>query len=190
MRSHNMTGQPKTGDQLLEVVKEDLNYMETHYGLRTIAWCTDDGPDGKKMRRLLWTWLPWMVVLVCWAHQINLVVGDLLSLEYIWLDVVEQAIELVVWFNNHSQPLSWLRMEQIQTYHGQSWGLFLPVATRWLAHYLTISRLLKIETAVRSCHIKYGEQLIRSVGSKAEKKAKATRVLKPIGDESFWRRLE
>ncbi|KZP14834.1 hypothetical protein FIBSPDRAFT_664421, partial [Athelia psychrophila] len=72
MRSHNMTGQPKTGDQLLEVVKEDLNYMETHYGLRTIAWCTDDGPDGKKMRRLLWTWLPWMVVLVCWAHQINL----------------------------------------------------------------------------------------------------------------------
>jgi len=46
-----------------------------------IAWCTDDGPNGKKMRQLLKLLFSWIIVIVCWAHQINLVVGDFLRLK-------------------------------------------------------------------------------------------------------------
>jgi hypothetical protein len=44
-----VTRDPKTGDHLLKLVLEDLALMERLYGVQVIAWCTDDGPDGKKM---------------------------------------------------------------------------------------------------------------------------------------------
>ncbi|KAH9916504.1 hypothetical protein B0H21DRAFT_827975 [Amylocystis lapponica] len=49
VRTHNMTGEPKTGDRLHELVVSDISYMSETYGVKTIGWCTDDGPDGKKM---------------------------------------------------------------------------------------------------------------------------------------------
>ncbi|KAH9941965.1 hypothetical protein B0H21DRAFT_670029, partial [Amylocystis lapponica] len=72
VRTHDMTGEPKTGDRLLMLVTSDIQYMSTEYGVKTIGWCTDDGPDGKKMRRLLGLTMPWLITLACWSHQINL----------------------------------------------------------------------------------------------------------------------
>jgi len=45
-----------------------------------IAVCSDDSGDAWKMRRLLLTLMPELIIIVCWAHQINLIVGDYLGL--------------------------------------------------------------------------------------------------------------
>ena len=76
-----MSGLPKTRDQLLEIVESDIQYIKEKFDVLVIAWCTDDGPDGKKIRQLLDARYQWMIMLVCWAHQMNLVVGDFLPLK-------------------------------------------------------------------------------------------------------------
>ncbi|KAI0026474.1 hypothetical protein K488DRAFT_6909, partial [Vararia minispora EC-137] len=70
--TYNMSGQPKTGDNLFRIVLEEIKSFETKYGVEVVAWVTDDGPDGKKMRRLLAKHMKKLIVLLCWAHQIQL----------------------------------------------------------------------------------------------------------------------
>jgi hypothetical protein len=48
--THNVQGQPKTGNYLLKLILEDIKYMQEVFLVKIIAWCTDDGPDGKKAR--------------------------------------------------------------------------------------------------------------------------------------------
>lgn len=100
-----MSGEPKTGERLLELVTDEMNYMKDKFGVRTIAICTDNGPDGMKMRRRAREIWAWLIVLVCWAHQMNLVVGDLLKLKLPFLDAIPLSLEVVKWFNNHSFAL-------------------------------------------------------------------------------------
>ncbi|KAM5539208.1 hypothetical protein V8D89_007081 [Ganoderma adspersum] len=80
VRTHDMMGHPKTGQEHLEVIKSDMAHMEMTYGVTTVGWVTDDGPDGKSARTLLRKLMPWLILLVCWAHQCNLLVGDYLVL--------------------------------------------------------------------------------------------------------------
>ena len=75
---HNVQGQPKTGNKLLELILKNIKYMEETFLVKIIVWCTDDGSDGKKMWRLLKLRFMWMIDLVCWAHQINLIVHNFL----------------------------------------------------------------------------------------------------------------
>ena len=85
-----------------------VNIMKEKYDIKSIAWCTDDEPDRKKMRQLLPLIYPWMIVLVCWAHQIHLIVGDFLSMDSTFLNVVVLALDIVQWINSHGEPLAWL----------------------------------------------------------------------------------
>lgn len=48
-----MTGEPKTGDKLFELIKQAIKLLWEKYGVDTVAWACDDGPDGKKLEGLL-----------------------------------------------------------------------------------------------------------------------------------------
>lgn len=182
-----MTGRPKTGDELLVIVLGDITYIFDKFSVTVIAWCTDDGPDGKKMRHLLAVKLPWIIVIVCWAHQMNLVVGKFLKDSPDFRIVIVLGLDIVKWFNNHSGPLSILRKEQTATYDGKCWALILPVITRWTLHYLSLSRLLQTEGALRACVWKHKDTLLAGV-SACDKEAMtaANAVLRTIEDGEFW----
>lgn len=182
-----MTKEPKTGDRMFELMKADKELMENKYGIVVAGWCADEGPDSRKGKRLLAEAFLWMIVLVCWAHQINLVVGDLLGVKHELIAVIKTALEIITWFNGHSAPLTWLHDEQLLTY-SKAWIIFLPVITRWLAHYHTCTRLLHIEKAMRACWARKSDEIISKAGN-AEKQQRAKEVLEPIGDADFWRKL-
>ncbi|KAF8153088.1 ribonuclease H-like domain-containing protein [Crassisporium funariophilum] len=167
VRTHNMTGEPKT----------------------VIAWCTNDGPDGKKMRRLLQQQYPWIMVFVCWAHQINLVVGDFLNMKSDLLFIIAQCLEVIKWFNNHGTALALLKNEMKFTYEGKIWSLVLPVITRWTAHYLSSTRLLKVKGAVTSCVHRHEEKLKVAGGKTQEVQKKAEEIIQIVKDSSFWNGL-
>lgn len=186
VRTHNMSGQPKTGEKLLEVVQSDIQYIKEKFDVNVIAWCTDDGPDGKKMRQLLKLWYLWIIVLVCWAHQINLVVGEILCLKLPFLDAIKNSLEVIKWFNSHGTALALLQSEQRFSYSGKAWALILPVVTWWTAHYLSCSRLLKVKGAVRSCCSQNEEVLQVCVGLKQEAQDKAAEILSIVGNDRFW----
>ena len=74
-----------------------------------IALCSDNGGDAHKMWRLLLELMPWLIIIVCWAHQINLIVGDYLGLKTDFLSCVPKALLVIKWMNNHSCALGIFR---------------------------------------------------------------------------------
>jgi len=103
--------------------------MEEKFGTQLIAWCTDDGPDRKKMRQLLQVLFVWLIIILCWVHQINLVMGDFLVIQRAVMDDINHALEVIKWFNNHSTALTLLQTEQMLTFEGSFWVLILPAIT-------------------------------------------------------------
>lgn len=164
--------------------------MESKYGVEIIGWCMDDGPDGKKMRRLLSALFSYLIVIVCWAHQINLVVGDCLAVQRSVMNDINCALDIVKWFNNHGTALELLRQEQVLTFEGLTWALILPVITRWTAHYLALSRVLKLKRPLQLCWTRNEEKLIICAGTKEDLKEKAHQIQEIVKDESFWYRIE
>ena len=163
--------------------------MERLYGVQVIAWCTDGGPDGKKMQRLLQAQFPWLITLLCWVHQINLIVGDVLGVRGSVTEDINHALEVVKWFNNHSTALELLRQEQVLTFSGTAWALILPVITRWTAHYLAVTHLLKLKQPLQLCWTRNEERLMVCAGTKEELKEKARLIQEVVMDQSFWYQL-
>jgi hypothetical protein len=188
MRTHDVSAQPKTGETLLQIVVDDIKWSEETYGHKVIAACSDDGGDARKMRRLLRAQMPWLIIVLCWAHQINLIVGDYLTLRLPFLDCVTNALVVIKWMNNHSRALGLFRQEQLYTYN-IFLMLILPVITRWTAHYLSLRRLLA-EKTLKSAWIKHSEAMISSAGAKREDRAKAIAVEEIINDPVFWYRVK
>jgi hypothetical protein len=173
-----MTKELKTGDRMFELMKADKKLMEEKYDLTVAGWCADAGPDTKKGKQLMTEAFLWMIILVCWAHQINLIVGDLLGVKHKLIEVIKTTLDIITWFNGHSAPLAWLQHKQEITYN-TSWIIFLPVVTHWLAHHHTCSRLLKIEKALCACWFCKVDKIILKAGN-AEKQARAQVILELI----------
>ena len=190
MNTHDVTCDAKTGDHLLKLICEDLALMESKYSVTTIGWCTDDGPDAKKMRRLLLVLYPWLIIILCWAHQINLVVGDCLAIRRSVMDDISNALDVVKWFNNHSTALELLRQEQVITFDGLAWALILPVITHWTAHYLALSQILKLRQLLQICWTRHEERLVTCAGTREDLQEKARRIHGIVKDANFWYRIQ
>src|SRR6266498_1771591 len=126
MQTHDISAQPKTGDALLQLVVDDIRWSEETYGHQVIAACLDNGGDARKMQHLLHVLMPWLIVILCWAYQINLIVGDYLALKLPFQDCVTKALVVIKWMNNHSRALGLFRQEQLYM-HQKILALILPV---------------------------------------------------------------
>lgn len=189
MCTHDVSSDAKSGDSLLKLVTEDLQWIEDTYNVSIIGVCTDNGGDARKMRRLLLDLMPWLIVLVCWAHQINLIVGDYLSLQIDFLTCLPKAFSVIKWMNNHSRALGLFHREQLQTYN-KTLALILPVITRWTAHYLSLRRLLDIEISIRACWMKYSKEMIECAGPRADVQQKAREIQAVVEDPQFWAQVK
>lgn len=170
----------------MKIVISDIEYAQVFFGLLIIAWCADDGGDARKMRRLLQDLMPWLIVLLCWAHQINLIVGDLLKLKLPCMKSVSQAVEVVKWFNSHSYALGILAVEQ-ESMSTVILALILPVITRWTAHYCSLRRLLELERPIKASWTKWEKELVECVGKEKNALTKVKEIQEIVEDPSFWR---
>ncbi|KAH9931247.1 ribonuclease H-like domain-containing protein, partial [Fomitopsis serialis] len=184
----DISAKAKNAENLLEIVVNEIKYCRDVLETVVVAWCTDSSGESLKMCRLLRERFPWIVTVVCWAHQLNLVVSDYLKLKLPHIRVVDQALEVIKWFNNHSRALGLLK-EKMMEKLAKVYALILPVITRWTSHFLSCRRLLRIENAMRTLVLDSRNQLIVCAGDKVELKAKATEILDLISEPSFWRNL-
>ncbi|KAJ2986487.1 hypothetical protein NUW54_g9747 [Trametes sanguinea] len=216
VRTHDMTGLPKTGQEHVEIIKKDMTLMRDVYGVCPIAWVTDDGPDGKGARNLLRTLIPSLITLVCWGHQTSLLAGDYLTLSD-YKETVEASLDIIRWFNNHGSALDLFNQEQVLTYQARlqeqrlsgtahrdyplaalstlserPLALILPAKTRWTSNFQSASRLLTVSRALKTCVLRHKEVLVdigrRSQTANAQETAK--KVVSLVEDKSFWKRLE
>ncbi|KAJ7747620.1 ribonuclease H-like domain-containing protein [Mycena maculata] len=179
LRTHDMMGRPKTGDELFKIMKSDFEYTSNTYAVEVICVTTDDGPDGKKSRRLVREQLPWIATFECWAHQSSLITGNYLSVKAPWMKAAKQAVEVIKWFNNHGTALDLLRSVELTTL-GRWLALILPVVTRWVSQYCTLRRLKKLERA----------RLLVCAGRKEEQMETAARIVEICEDNDFWKNVD
>ncbi|KAF8148462.1 ribonuclease H-like domain-containing protein, partial [Crassisporium funariophilum] len=164
VQTHDVTHKAKTRDQLLKHILKDKKLMEAKFETQLIAWCTNDGPNGKKMQQLLQDFFDWLIVILCWAHQIDLVVGDFLVIQQTVTKDINHALEVTKWFNNHGTALALLQTGQFLTFEGLFWALILPAITRLTAHYCSIltnlPRYLKLKQPLQICCTQNEDRLI------------------------------
>ncbi|KIK78817.1 hypothetical protein PAXRUDRAFT_162969 [Paxillus rubicundulus Ve08.2h10] len=67
----DISDKPETAENLLEIVLGEIKYATEVLKVKIVAWCTDAGGDSVKMRQLLVRKFPHLIVVDCWAHQVN-----------------------------------------------------------------------------------------------------------------------
>ncbi|KAF8989859.1 ribonuclease H-like domain-containing protein, partial [Cyathus striatus] len=186
--THDMTGKSKTGDKLFNLVKDNIVYMESTYGVNMIMITTDDGPDGKKMRHLHAATYPHIAMFVCWAHQSGLLTGNYLAIKSPFMTSAARAIEVIKWFNNHQRALDLLHSQQLCT-TGHILALILPVVMRWTGYYCALKQLHSQSSSIMGCVAANKQQLLVAAGAMSDLKAKALEVIMICCDEQFWNDL-
>ncbi|KAF8960112.1 ribonuclease H-like domain-containing protein, partial [Flammula alnicola] len=190
IRTHDMTGRPKTGDELFALIKDDILYTQNTYGVKVICVTTDDGPDGKKARRLIKEDLNLAIaVFECWAHQSSLMSGNYLAIKVPFMKAASKALEIIKWFNNHQKALDILRAEEL-THLQHILALILPVITRWTAFYCALARLLTLQSCIVACVAHHQDALLAAAGTKDDTPEKAAEIVEMCEDRQFWKDLK
>ncbi|KZT67494.1 hypothetical protein DAEQUDRAFT_673065, partial [Daedalea quercina L-15889] len=189
MNTFCITKEQKNAENLLEIVLSQIKYFTKVLQVTVVAWCTDASGDGSKMCRLLVQRLPRIFVVDCWAHQINLVVGDIFKAASIqFKELLDDALEIIKWFNNHTRALGMLKDTMIVKL-GKALCLILPVITHWTSHYLAVRQLIDAECVFVQLLLHKVDQLLLCAGDKDDAKEKAAEVIRKLEQPGFFARL-
>jgi hypothetical protein len=121
--------------------------------------------------------------------QVNLIVGDVFKLQTDLVNVMDDALDVVKWFNSHSRALGILQAEQAD--RGEAMlCLILPALTRWTSHYLSARRLLQLRNHLQVIALRRREELRLVAGARREDTEKADRIIGLITQDAFWSRVE
>ncbi|KAB5588959.1 HAT family dimerization protein [Ceratobasidium theobromae] len=175
----------KTAGNLLSIVIEEIKYAED-LGAKIVAWCSDASGESRAMRHRLYALMPRLITLDCYAHQINLVVGDLFKHVEGMAGIANNANKIIKWFNNHSFALGMLRQCQ-EIEYGRTFALIAAVLTRWTTHYCSVARLLEVVNALIICVMRHEATLLESAGpANSEGQKAAKEVFAFVKDLKFW----
>ncbi|CAB5357706.1 unnamed protein product [Rhizophagus irregularis] len=97
--------------------------------------------------------------LPCFAHQMNLCIGDIFKESSSLNIAAEEAINLITFFNRSKVWLGRLQNEQAAAYKTHI-ALVTPATTRWNSHYYCFASLLKTKAALRNLATKIDENII------------------------------
>ncbi|KAI0731798.1 ribonuclease H-like domain-containing protein, partial [Fomitopsis betulina] len=185
-----ITKEQKNMENLLELVVGQIKYFTEVLQVTVVAWCTGTSGDGSKMRHLLVQRMPWLFVVDCWAHQINLVTGDVFKhVSAMFKDLLDNALEIIKWFNNHTRALGMLKDTMIVKL-GKAVCLILPVITRWTLHYLAVRRLIGAECTFLQLLLDREDELVLCAGDKEPVWRKAEEVISKLRQPAFFDRLK
>ncbi|QRW20585.1 hAT family dimerization protein [Rhizoctonia solani] len=176
---------PKTAENHLKVVKEAIKQCKEDLGMNIVGWVSDAGGDLRGMRICLGKEHPELLLFDCWAHQIQLVVGDVLKLKNDLVAAGNNAQEIAKWFILHSQALGLLHNEQVKA-TGRSCMYTVPNLTCWTSHYITAQGLLDDRGPLQATVALHHDRMMQ-IGSRDPERTK--RVLAAVEQPEFWRRL-
>ncbi|KDN33141.1 hypothetical protein RSAG8_13769, partial [Rhizoctonia solani AG-8 WAC10335] len=173
---------PKTVENHLKVVKEAIRRCEDELGMKIIGWVSDTGGDSRGMRIRLGKEHPELLLFNCWAHQIELDIGDILKLKNDLVAAGDDAQEIAKWFMSHSQALGLLHGEQVKA-NRRPRMYATPSLTRWTSHYLTAQGLLDDRGPLQATVALHRDRL-KQIGSRDPERTEY--VLGAVEQPKFW----
>lgn len=191
MQVNDTTTERKTAENLLTLMIDVIEKLKIDWNVTVIAFTTDASGESRKARRLLAEKFPQIVVPDCYAHQINLIVGDYFKANSAgFLVSAAKANELITWLWSKTAVLGLIR-QALVTNGRQPLSVIQPVPTRWTAFYLAYRRLLDLrqtlEFIISEDALREPEKrmIIPSSGD-ARTRLKAEAMVAVVRDASFW----
>ncbi|PCH38738.1 hypothetical protein WOLCODRAFT_44498, partial [Wolfiporia cocos MD-104 SS10] len=183
---HDISAKRKTGENIFALMESEYEYIQDMLKLKCIGMCGDTASDERKGRMNVPLHSEsYLTMSTC---KLCLILGDYYKQNPQVKSLVDEAILVIKWFNNHSYALGVLNEEQMSMYK-KSHALIMPVVTRWTSNFCALDRLLDIWKAIQMTSIKHEDRLVESVGQKHSAKTKATQVLALVKDTTWWKAL-
>ncbi|CAA7262561.1 unnamed protein product [Cyclocybe aegerita] len=95
VKVHDALGERKTAEVLLDELERVLSTLQNEWGAVVVGLVTDASGESRKAQRLFACKYPHIIVLNCYAHQINLIVGDFFKSQSGLLEYMEMATKLI-----------------------------------------------------------------------------------------------
>ncbi|KAG7090005.1 hypothetical protein E1B28_011627 [Marasmius oreades] len=122
--------------------------MEEKWKVEVIGFTTDASGKAWKAHHLLTHEYLHIVVPDCYAHQINLIVGDYFKVDKGFLTYSHDAMELITWLRSKRYVLALICRSQIENRQPVC-TVIQAVLTRWTAHYLAFLCLLELQPTLQ-----------------------------------------
>ncbi|KAI9457355.1 ribonuclease H-like domain-containing protein [Lactarius psammicola] len=190
VKVYDTTVEKKTADNLLVMMTEVLDVLKYEWGVTPIAFTTDASGESQKARRLLRAKRDELVTPDCYAHQINLIVGDYFKTNGIaFLHYASEANDLITWLRSKTVLIGLIKAALVS--HGRrALSVIWPVPTRWTAYYLAYRRLLDLRSTLEfiiadDAQKAPEEQQIIPLRDRAARE-KAQKMVAIIKNPSFW----
>ena len=185
----------KTAEIVLRHVRSEFTRTEKDWEVKLAALVSDNSGESRAMRRMLRIERPDLIILQCYAHQNNLIVGDLMkACAELFFGIFGDADTVIQWFRSKTFVLALLRTAQEEQGVSCPLSIIRAVITRWISHYLSYRRLLELRDFIM--HIISQDRLRLRAGKEsqlvtgnADAKAKANKVLAILDKPTFWYRL-
>ncbi|CAB4414072.1 unnamed protein product [Rhizophagus irregularis] len=146
----------------LERWKEVIEKTETMFkeinkmGVNLISVVTDSAPSYAAARRRLRLKYVHITFLPCFAHQMNLFVGEIFKESEKFKQASIKAIKIALYFKS---SLHKYFIGQLRTLQKESYGKYIQIAigndTRWNSHYECFRTLIKSKGALRTLGSKF-----------------------------------
>ncbi|CAJ0641499.1 5901_t:CDS:2 [Entrophospora sp. SA101] len=129
------------------------------------------------------------VFIPCFAHQVNLCIGEIFKESYRMKLVAKDAVAIASYFNNvnHAYWIKRLRDEQMDLYRN-TYGLVSPNDTRWNSNYDCYVSLLRSKGALKTLVTKY--QATRNLRTNERSFVLSDDLCQIISNEEWWEDVE
>lgn len=169
--------------------KTTKQHVETFHKVQVVGSVSDSGGDSKKARRLIAREHPHLIILPCYAHQVNLIVGDYFKSNAEILVYSTRADQVIAWLRSKLQVLGLLRDVQTLLRPGCTpLSIIRAVLTRWTSHYLAYRRLLQLRTSVETMLEEDASSVNESqiITGTSAAQDKAREMVACLKDDMFW----
>ncbi|EED85429.1 predicted protein [Postia placenta Mad-698-R] len=186
----NASSEHKTAENFFKLIESAFDTIHQNWQVEIVAFTLDASGKSCKARTVLHRKYPILIVLDCYAHQINLVVGDYFKLGssvvfFVW---AECADDLIAWLHKWTYILGVLRDIQISL-RKTPLTIIHAVITHWTAHYLAYHHLLKLQPTIswviqddEAC----GQESHFIAGTKQAARTKSNEMVKLMKNSVFW----
>ncbi|GAV06509.1 hypothetical protein RvY_16484-1 [Ramazzottius varieornatus] len=154
----DITGVNYDGEYVMKESLQKITQVKKEYkaDVRYVT-CDSDGAH-RKARRLLSEKLPHILFSPCNAHQINLIVQDVIKFVPQFKGTLRQSDVVSNWFRKSGLSQGKLRDLQFEFYSKE---ISMPgwTQTRWYSIYVSVQRVLDSKSALQMYGVRYGTNL-------------------------------